>query len=513
MRAMLASLARRCGVAHRAFWREDWRSFARTLSSSASDQESALQNAMLSSFQRWFEAYGGTTSGISMVQTPSIGWGLTASRDVDVGERLILLPRVLQMTYSLQDRESTSSSDQATAEQDREPDTPLYLKELIAQIPDELWSVRLGLALLHERALGGKSPFFQYISLLPAMHRGLPLFFGPEAVDALQYLPLVVQVKRRSRFLIDYSSGPLKDVTAGKDGKTESVPFDGYSVGADALGWAFACASSRAFRVAGEGKPAAMLPLIDVANHSFEASAEVRAAMGEGPGAIEMVASRPLRAGDEVTLNYGNLSNDHFLLDYGFVPQGINKHDTASLRWDVSYLEAAREVAGLAQVPFAAGTEPWQSAMLSELGLDDDPEVLVTRDERQPVDARLLAGIRVLYASGPEDFSSGGSGEALQPLRHGALLESTLDRTKEAYALRTAQAALALALGNFPTTLKEDETKLEELTAELAELSGVGDALEKENLALAVKFRKGKKEVISRAMKAIDERLRVVLAS
>ena len=34
-----------------------------------------------------------------------------------------------------------------------------------------------------------------------------------------------------------------------------------------------------------------------------------------------------------------------------------------------------------------------------------------------------------------------------------------------------------------------------------------------ENLALAVKFRKGKKEVISRAMKAIDERLRVVLAS
>ena len=61
--------------------------------------------------------------------------------------------------------------------------------------------------------------------------------------------------------------------------------------------------------------------------------------------------------------------------------------------------------------------------------------------------------------------------------------------------------------------LKEDEMKLEELNAELAGVSGVGDALEKENLALAVKFRKGKKEVISRAMKAIDERLRVVLAS
>ena len=74
-----------------------------------------------------------------------------------------------------------------------------------------------------------------------------------------------------------------------------------------------------------------------------------------------------------------------------------------------------------------------------------------------PVDARLLAGIRVLYASGPEDFSSGGSGEALQPLRHGALLESTLDRTKEAYALRTAQAALALHAGKP----EEDEGDLQ----------------------------------------------------
>ena len=97
---MLASLARRYGVAHRGFWRGDGRFFARTLSASASDHESALQNAMLSSFQRWFEAYGGTCTAISMVQTPSIGWGLTASRDVDVGERLILLPRVLPMTYS-----------------------------------------------------------------------------------------------------------------------------------------------------------------------------------------------------------------------------------------------------------------------------------------------------------------------------------------------------------------------------------------------------------------------------
>ena len=80
-----------------------------------------------------------------------------------------------------------------------------------------------------------------------------------------------------------YTEGPVASAPAGG-------PFDGYTVDANALGWAYACASSRAFRVAGPDRPAAMLPLIDVANHSFAPSAVVRPALGQGPGAIEMVA-------------------------------------------------------------------------------------------------------------------------------------------------------------------------------------------------------------------------------
>jgi hypothetical protein len=57
-------------------------------------------------------------------------------------------------------------------------------------------------------------------------------------------------------------------------------------------GWALAVVSSRAFRVAGPQAPAALLPLIDMANHSFEPNCEVLPV----PGGVAMVAKRPVRS-------------------------------------------------------------------------------------------------------------------------------------------------------------------------------------------------------------------------
>ena len=257
----------------------------------------------------------------------------------------------------------------------------------------------------------------------------------------MQYPPAVEQVKRRGRFLVSFAAGPLLAATSGGVGQAgeagardrpaserdagattspsdaasstdaSSSPFSGLDVSADALGWATACASSRAFRVAGPDQPPAMLPLIDVANHSFEPTATVRPGFGEGVGrgAVELAARRDVAAGEPVTLDYGALTNDHFLLDYGFVPTtesgGGNPHDVAALRWDLGLLDAAREVAGLAAAPFGAppsssvggsaiGSEktpfaPWQADALRRLGLEGPPgttrpELLVTRDARSP---------------------------------------------------------------------------------------------------------------------------------
>lgn len=55
-------------------------------------------------------------------------------------------------------------------------------------------------------------------------------------------------------------------------------------------GWALAVVSSRAFRVSGPHAPAALLPLIDMANHSFQPNCEVLPV----PGGVAMVAKRPV---------------------------------------------------------------------------------------------------------------------------------------------------------------------------------------------------------------------------
>jgi len=61
---------------------------------------------------------------------------------------------------------------------DGEP-VSLGLLELIDQVPGELWSARLGLSLLHERAKGATSVFAPYINLLPAVHQAGPRVAPP----------------------------------------------------------------------------------------------------------------------------------------------------------------------------------------------------------------------------------------------------------------------------------------------------------------------------------------------
>ena len=95
------------------------------------------------------------------------------------------------------------------------------------------------------------------------------------------------------------------------------------------------CVTSRAFRVAGPSQPASMLPLVDMCNHDFAPNAQLRA----GPGnSVSLVALRSLAAGEPVLISYGMLSNNFFLLDFGFVIRG-NPHDRVELRFDAALLQ------------------------------------------------------------------------------------------------------------------------------------------------------------------------------
>ena len=59
-------------------------------------------------------------------------------------------------------------------------------------VAEELWTLRLGLKLLGERAKVG-SFWWPYISNLPQAFN-VPIFFSREEIGNLQYIPLIHQV-------------------------------------------------------------------------------------------------------------------------------------------------------------------------------------------------------------------------------------------------------------------------------------------------------------------------------
>ena len=83
--------------------------------------------------------------------------------------------------------------------------------------------------------------------------------------------------------------------------------------------------------------------------------------------ANQVVAETQVKENDPLLLNYGCLSNDFFLLDYGFVVES-NPYDTIELKYDEGLLDAASMAAGVASPKFSSPA-PWQHQLLSQLNL------------------------------------------------------------------------------------------------------------------------------------------------
>lgn len=125
----------------------------------------------------WVRGSGGSVEGVA-VESGAYGLALRAQGAVSAGAQLVVLPQACHLTY------------QASGAGAADP----RLLALIEQVPPELWAARLALPLLAERLAGESSRYAPYISRLPAAIEGVPTFFGPEAISALQYPPLSEQV-------------------------------------------------------------------------------------------------------------------------------------------------------------------------------------------------------------------------------------------------------------------------------------------------------------------------------
>jgi hypothetical protein len=200
----------------------------------------------------WVESQGGSAANVVACQTP-FGLGLLAARPMKKGDAAVRVPESCLL----------SALPEAAAP---------ALAALQAEVPADFWAGRLGLALLAERAKGEGSRVSEYVVTLPAAFTA-PLFWSPEAVGLLSYPTARARLLKTAKFVASFGKEQL-----ASDAATEA--FGGVAVGADALGWAVAACSSRAYAVSGGAR--VLCPIIDLGNHApkGEASCEVRGTPG-----------------------------------------------------------------------------------------------------------------------------------------------------------------------------------------------------------------------------------------
>ncbi|KAK1279145.1 hypothetical protein QJS04_geneDACA018804 [Acorus gramineus] len=464
------------------------------------------------------------------------GLGLVASEGIPTGSELIALPDRLPLRWSPQDLDAGDGPGSVLANLARQiPDLPrfnlqtakskencrinnFYLNTILyparlnfkqgvnytcgEHVAEELWGMRLGLKLLQERARAG-SFWWPYISNLPETF-SVPIFFSGEDIKNLQYAPIVHQVNKRCRFLLDFEREIENMLT---DVALEDHPFGGQEITASSLGWAMSAVSSRAFRLHGNVLPDGsqadipmMLPLIDMCNHSFHPNARIVQEQDAGNSMMLVVAETQIEQDTPILLNYGSLNNDLFLLDYGFVVPS-NPHDFIELKYDGALLDAASMAAGVSSPNFSSPAQ-WQLQILSRLNLHGTgalPKAFVNSGVLAPVrvtlggqnliDGRLLAALRVLLSNDVDGVQKHNL-NTLMSLSS----EAPLGVATEVTAFRTMIALCVIALEQFPSKTMEDESLLKEDISSSAKL--------------AIQFRMQKKLMIIDAMKEITKRIK-----
>ncbi|MCD7446560.1 hypothetical protein HAX54_010752 [Datura stramonium] len=435
---------------------------------------------------KWVKTEGGFVhKSVKIAQGDSFGLGLIASEDIPKGSDIISLPQHIPLKFgsSLEAENSVDGSHSA-------------LMKLAQHVPEELWAMKLGLKLLQERARKG-SFWWPYISNLPETYT-VPIFFPGEDIKNLQYAPLLYQVNKRCRFLLEFEKILKHEL---ENLKPDDHPFGGQDVDSSALGWAMSAVSSRAFRLYGSKRSDGtrsnipmMLPLIDMCNHSFDANAEIvqEEENSNRNMLVKVVAGREIKQNDPLLLNYGCLSSDLFLLDYGFVIPA-NPYDCIELKYDAALLDAASMAAGVSSPNFSSPS-PWQQQILLHLNLGGpNSDLKVTLGSGELVEGRLLAALRIILSNDEEAVKQHDL-EALKSLT----VEAPLGISTEVAALRTVVALCVIALGHFPTKIMEDESLLKQNASPTTEL--------------ALQFRIQKKSLIVDVMKDLTKRVKLLLA-
>eukprot|EP00667_Euglena_gracilis_P012546 EG_transcript_12905 len=195
---------------------------------------------------------------------------------------------------------------------------PPEVEEEMGGLPEGFtWDVRLAIKLL-EAVEGRWSSFWTaYARLFPAPHAmALPFLLPPALQQELHHPDVAAAAAAQQERLREL----FPDMVPAADAPPEAYPSP--------LLWAWALVRSRAF-ICGD-RHFAFVPFLDMANHASLPTANFEVDLAARR--YRLRALRALRAGEEVTITYGErLDNQRLFSQYGFVQPEGNASDRLAI--------------------------------------------------------------------------------------------------------------------------------------------------------------------------------------
>jgi histone-lysine N-methyltransferase SETD3 len=364
------------------------------------------------------------------------------------------------------------------------------IEPILEEIPDEMWQLALGIRLLSERTKGITSSasisFFRpYIDMLPISFQGVPIFFNANEQAELQYAPIQQQIRKRAQLLVQIQRRIDSLRKKNTWGLSSSDPFSNQPVTVDLLGWGLTAASSRAFLFGKSKYDRRFLPLIDFCNHSPSPTCSISFDITSIESSstrtpfVELKMLHDVEPNEELTISYGKSSNDHFLIDFGFV-EDDNTHDTVLVRYDLNNILIALEINGIKYPQLS----PRKKSLI-------DAEKIQEFTLGRELDTHLLAVLRVICTPDDEFEKFSSQTASLQDLYWTSSSHPNRSHTIETLVQRGLLSYLQLLLEAFPTTIDQD---IKLLAESLAASSSQTDSFTPTEIA--IRYRLGEKRLL-----------------
>ena len=266
-------------------------------------------------FERWLTSNGAELEAVMLSEFGDGLRGVVATRDIQTGEVLISIPRELILDVADAEMSPVSGIWKMGCSPQETPPLPGYAK--------------LALALIYESRLGDTSTRRPYIQMLPSANEleddgGPSTTWSDEELEATGCGKLIYDSKKlRSRR--DGGGHPLLQPAALASAWNE-LDLRGAAPTSSELAWAVTVVTSRSLTIQYPGEAgrdtvtvSGLVPMVDMLNHDGKLPPDTAKGLSKDGSRFVVIATSPIKKGEQVCLSYGALPNIFLLEQFGFL--------------------------------------------------------------------------------------------------------------------------------------------------------------------------------------------------